>query len=155
MGGIVTHWSVALEMFEVVRSESNACLLYGLLFKLPICKINKAQSDMCLNMPVVLLYQRASGPDADPWHFRPRAVGGKYYVQNKSKQYSVVLRDITFGRQVTTANLTTWCLFFLIPLFCQTKLWVPDKPLTPLWWKNVSHSKTPCQSVLIFIYSNV
>lgn len=106
------HRSVALEMFQVVRSESNARLLYGLLFKLPICKINKAQSDMCLNMPVVLLCQRASGPDADPWHFRPQAVGGKYYVQNKSEQYSVVLRGIMFGRQVTTANLTTWCLFF-------------------------------------------
>lgn len=154
MGGIVTHWSVALEMFQVVRSESNACLLYGLLFKLPICKINKALSDMCLNMPVVLLCQRASGPDIDPWHFRPQAVGGKYYVQNKSKQYSVVLRDIMFGRQVP---LQIWLpgVYFLVPLFCQTKLWVPGKQLTPLWWKNISHSKTPCQSVLIIIYSNV
>lgn len=124
------------------------------LFKMPICKINQAQSDMCPNMPVVLLCQGASGPDAEPWHFRPQAVGEKY-AQNQSKQHSVVLGEIISGRQVATANLTTPCLFFNPFLFCQTKLWVTSKQLTPLWWKNISHSKTQCKSVPIIIYSNV
>lgn len=46
------HPGVALEMFEVVTSKSNASFLCGLSFKLAICKISKTQSDMCLNMPV-------------------------------------------------------------------------------------------------------
>lgn len=74
IGGGVTHPRVTLEVFEVVTSKSNACLLYGFSFKLPTCK---TQSDMCLNMPVVLLCQGAD-PDSDPWHFRPQAAGGKY-----------------------------------------------------------------------------
>lgn len=32
---------------------------------------------MCPNMPVVLLCQGASGPDAEPWYFRPQVVGEK------------------------------------------------------------------------------
>lgn len=59
----MTHPKVALQMFEVVTSKSNACFLYGLSFKLPICKISKTHSDMYLNMPVVLLCQGASDPD--------------------------------------------------------------------------------------------
>lgn len=97
-------------------------------------------------MPVVLLCQGASGPDAERWYFRPQAVGEKH-VQNQSKQYSVVLGEIISRRQVATANLTTPCLFFNPFLFCQTKLWATSKQLTPLWWKNISHSKTQCQSV--------
>lgn len=142
-------------MVEVVTSKSNACFLYWLWFKLPICKIRKTQSGMCLNVPVVLLCQGASHSDSDPWHFRPWATGGKYCVQYHSKQCSVVLGEITYRRQVATANLTTLCLFFNPSLFCQTKLWVTGKPLTPLWQKNASRGKTQCQSVLITIYSNV
>lgn len=148
----MTHPRVALEMFEVVTSKSNACFLYGLSFELPICKISKTWSDVCLNVPVVLLCQGASDPDSDPWRFRPRAAGGKYSVQ---KQRSVVLGEIIYRGQVTIANLATLCLFFNPSLFCQTKLWVTGKQLAPLWWKNASHSKTQCQSVLIIIYSNV
>lgn len=155
MGGVVTHPSVALEMLEVVTSKSNACFLYWLSFKLPIGKINKTQSGTCLNMPVVLLCQGASHPDSDHWHFRPWAAGGKYCARNHSKQCSVALGEIIYRRQVAIANLATLCLFFNPTFFCQTKLWVTGKQLTPLWWKNASHSKTQCQSVLIIIYSNV
>lgn len=75
--GVVTHSRVILAVFEVVTSRSNARLLYRFSFKLPICKLSKTQSNMCLNTPVVLLCQGAD-PDSDPWHSRPQAAGGKY-----------------------------------------------------------------------------
>lgn len=116
--------------------------------------MSKAQSDVCLNMPVVLLRQEAD-PDSDPWHFRPQAAGVNCCVQNDSKQCSVLLGEIIYRRQLATANLTTLCLFFNPSLFCQTKLWMTGKQLILLWWKNASYSKTECQCVLIISYSNV
>lgn len=129
--------------------------MYGLSFKVPICKVRKTQSGMCLNLPVVLLCQGASDPDSDPWHFRPWAAGGKILcAESLQTMFCSSWRN---NIQETGSHCKSdYSVYFFNPfLLCQTKLWVTGKQFIPLWWKNASYGKTQRQSVLIIIYSNV